>query len=389
MPTGSEVRHDLANAADYVDFGGLAGSVMRMGDGVQNTYQATAYRPDAGAYTIDNQYAGDLQRALTGASGRATPMATSATSSPFDARTQAEFRGHQLGLVGALQRRASGQAPSVAELQLRRGMDDAIAAQMATAASARGISPGLAQRLAADGIAQVQSRTNMDAALLRAGEQARAEEALGGVLSGARGQDIGVAEAGQRTDLANAGFLQSSILANQQAELANREQMDRATQAYIAMGMSREEAQQRALADMQALKAQQSLGVQQINSGVAQQNQQSQQQAQAGLIGAAGSVVGGLLSDERAKKNVEDADEDVDHFMAALSPKSWDYTEEAGGEKEHFGFMAQDAERSRIGKAMVKESGGFKRVDRDRGLMAALASVSRLHKRLEAIEGAA
>lgn len=341
--------------------------------GVSNGYQATQYDPNAAAYQIDNQYGGNLASALAGAQGRSAP-----TVAGPDLSQSNQIRDQQQSLIAALQARASGRSPSVAEMQLHQGLGSALQSQASVAASQRGISPGMAARLQAQGTAGLQQQTNAQAAQLRAGEQSQAEGALAGALGNYRGQDLSAA-----------GLSQQSSLANQQAELANRAQMDQATQAYIAQGMSREQAQQQALADQEKLKADQRTSANQINADVAKQNMEAQQKQKAGVLGAVGSVIGGIFSDERLKENIAPADGDVRTFLDLLEAKKFDYKSPRHGGKGVVGFMAQDAEKSSLGKAMVIETHEGKAIDPRRALVAALASAAHLNKRLARLEGVA
>lgn len=284
-----------------------------------------------------------------------------------------------MGLAGQLQQRAAGAAPSVAENQLRQGMDAQIAAQHAQAASATGLSPGAAARLAANNIAGAQQATNAQAATLRAGEQAQAEQSLGQVLAGARGQDVSGAQLG----------LQAGT-ANQQAELQNRAQMDQATQNYISMGMSREQADAQARMDLEKLNSENNNALNTARVAKGAGNAQANASALGGVVGAAGGLIGGLLSDARAKENVSDASEDVDGLLSVIKPRRFDYKREHGGGKDYVGFMAQDLEGSALGKLLVKNSGdGLKRIDTGRALMAAMAGLGRLNARVRSLEGGA
>ncbi len=71
--------------------------------------------------------------------------------------------------------RVRGEAPSVAELQMQRGMGRALQASRAMQGSATGISPGLAQRLAGQRSAQIMGEGNLAMGQMRAQEQAAAE----------------------------------------------------------------------------------------------------------------------------------------------------------------------------------------------------------------------
>ena len=122
-------------------------------------------------------------------------------------RDDEAFRQRQLALAQALEQQSMGMAPSVAQRQLQRANEQAIQQQMAVAASARGGSPILAQRQAAQNIAALQQEAAGKTAELALQEQAAARAQLGEVLSASRGQDIGVttsqAQLAQQTELAN------------------------------------------------------------------------------------------------------------------------------------------------------------------------------------------
>jgi hypothetical protein len=344
------------------------------------------YNPDSYAYQIQNQYGGDLAAALAGAQGRATPQTQAAT---IDQSQANQFRNQQKDLTQALADRAAGRGgPSLAEMQMRRGLDTSIASQRAQAASARGLSPGMAQRLAANNIAQAQQATNADATMLRASEQQQAQGMLGNVLAGARGQDLGVA--GQQ-----AGFQQQAGLANQQAELQNRAQMDQATQAYIAMGMSREEAQQRALADQDRLRAEQAMQASALAQKTASENarlQQDNRDSFMNIIGGASSTAGavlGAMSDERVKENVdrENVGKDVTDFLEALDAASYDYKNpEKHGQGRHYSVMAQSAAKTKVGRQFVVETPDGLALDAGKGFGAVLAAQKVLHERIKALE---
>jgi hypothetical protein len=87
-----------------------------------------------------------------------------------------------------------------------------------------------------------------------------------------------------------------------------------------------------------------------------------------GTVGsAAAQMAASMMSDERAKKGVEDADpEDALAQIRKLIPKSFEYTPLAqgvgapGGRRT--GFMAQDLEKA-TGKTAPTGPGGFKGVD--------------------------
>ncbi len=380
------------NMRDWLSGKAAMDDINRAYQPVQNQFQANQYDPNASAYQIQNQYGGNLASAIAGAQGRNTPMATAAQAAGPDLVAANAAAAQQSALGNLLMQRASGTGgPSVAELQMRRGLDASIAAQRAQAASARGLSPGMAQRLAAQGIAQAQQQTNADAAMLRASEQLGAQNALGGVLSQQRGQDLGAAQMGLQAGQFNAGLQQQTNLANQSAEFQNRGQMDQALQNYLAMGMSREEAQQKAFADMEALKAQQQISANQLNQATAEANAEREQKAKGGFIQGVGGAIGSigkLFSDERLKANIAPADKDVRGFLNALKAYSFDYKDEKHGGKENLGVMAQDLEKSRLGKKIVMELPEGKALDVKRFVSALGAAAAHLNQRVATLEGA-
>jgi len=183
----------------------------------------------------------------------------------LDTATQEQFRQGQQGLVQQLQGQVAGTAgPSVAEMQLQRGQDANIQAQMAQAASARGANAGLTQRNLAQQLAISGQQVNADAGLLRAQEQQAAQNSLAQVLSGARGQDVQVA----------------------QADVQAQQQQEQLVQQYLQMGLSLDQAQ---------FQANQALA--QAKFGAANAANERKSGLVGGLIGGAASLAtGGLFS---------------------------------------------------------------------------------------------
>jgi len=118
-----------------------------------------------------------------------------------------QVRTDQIGLAQALQAQASGTGPSVAEAQLQRQNENAIRAQSAIAASARGGNVAMAQRQAAQNIAGLQAEAGAQAAALRIQEQSVARDQLRGVLGDTRQTDAAIAtqqaQLGQETGKIN------------------------------------------------------------------------------------------------------------------------------------------------------------------------------------------
>lgn len=135
----------------------------------------------------------------------------------IDANTWRESSGYQNELMRQLQQQGSGAGPSYADIQMRRGMEDARAQASSMAASARGGNIALAQRSAAQQAGATQSDIAGAAQLARIEEIDRARGALSQLSTNVRGQDYAVAQ----TNLAQ----QNMVDAAEQARLAANRKM--------------------------------------------------------------------------------------------------------------------------------------------------------------------
>jgi len=83
-----------------------------------------------------------------------------------------------------IQNMAMGRGPSVAQTQMQQGLGQALAQAQAQAASARGVSPALAARMAQQSQAQMSQQANIGAAMMRSQEQMNAAGMWGNYLTG-------------------------------------------------------------------------------------------------------------------------------------------------------------------------------------------------------------
>lgn len=261
-----------------------------------------------------------------------------------------EARNVQADLMKALQARSEGKTPSIAEQQLQQQSEQNIAAQNAAMAGARGINPALAARLVGNQAAQAQQQTNQQAAILRSQEQQAAEGALAGLATNTRGQDMSGTASSEATSLAQQSMLQ------QQAEADRRAQM--------------------------------------AKEGINIQSHQTQQAAEQSQDKQMGDFVSNLgqaavsFSDKELKKEVKTGSKDIKKFLDAISAKAYKYKESEHGEGKHVSPMAQDLERTDLGKSMVEDTPAGKVVNYGKGFGAILAAQAELNKRLKKIEGA-
>lgn len=245
-------------------------------------------------------------------------------------------RANQGQVYDMLAAKAAGRGNSVAQNQLAQATGNTMAGARSQAASARGgsLAQGSAQRSAMYAGAAAQQQAGGQSATLRAQEQAAAERAL--------------------ADQAN----------TQQAQALQRQQME------------------------------QNLGLGVWDRHLTYAGQQAQMKAAKdsnlfGMIGGGIAAGGALLaSDKRLKEDIEPADQEIEAFLSALAAKRYQYKPEAGEEPgEHYGVMAQDVEKSPVGRTMVRDTPKGKALDGRPGLGVLLAAMANMHDRMSKLEG--
>jgi hypothetical protein len=218
-------------------------------------------------YQDRSQIQGIINSGLQGIDNRRAPQTTGAAMSQaaqLDPTQQAQFRQMQMNQANQLAGIAGGQQQGAGELAAQRQVSNALAGQMAMARMARGANAGAAQLGAARqsaGIGITGAGMGQQAAMQ---DQMNAQGMLSNALSGARGQDIGMAgqNAGfqQQTNLANQSAMNQQQLANLNAQLQTMGMNDQARLGYLQQltGMDANQLQ----ASMQAY------GLQQQNTGM-------------------------------------------------------------------------------------------------------------------------
>ncbi len=101
-------------------------------------------------------------------------------------------------------------------------------------------------------------------------------------------------------------------------------------------------------------------------------------------------LVQDVSSDENKKKVAAKANKQVNDMMDTLQPYAYEYKnpEEPGAAPgPRVGIMAQDLEKSSIGKTLVKNTPNGKMVDTVQGFGAVLAAQAELNRRLKKLEG--
>lgn len=259
---------------------------------------------------------------------------------------------NQNQVYGQLQGVANGSGPNPAQAQYQQNVNQLAAQQAGLLGSQKGISPALQARLIAQqGSSAMQNAAGQGAANL-ANQQLGAMTAAGQMANTQAGNQIGQTNA-------NVGAQQGEQqnLLGAQAAYGNQ-------QAGILGNMN------------------------QTNSATQIQNSKAQQGIFGGLLGGAG----GILSDENAKTNIQPADDKIQAFLDAVGAHQYNYKSSVQGNPgtapgSHVGPMAQELEKSELGKQMVVNTPQGKGVDFERGLGTIVAAQAALNKRLEALEG--
>ena len=101
-----------------------------------------------------------------------------------------------------------------------------------------------------------------------------------------------------------------------------------------------------------------------------------------------------IFSDEDSKQMLTaQTDDEIDQMLSKLHPKEFEYNPKAiaagAPEGPHTGIIAQDLEKSKIGKRLVKQdsASGFKQVDVPQSVGTLLAATASLNKRIKKLEG--
>jgi hypothetical protein len=206
LQRGGQMAGDAANWAG--DAAKWAGDTFGL-----NAQQVPGYEFNQGATQMPG-YEDWRQQMAAGAAGAAN------RTGPQD-----QWRQQQLQLGQDLWKQSRGEGPSVAQEQLKRGTEDSLSSAMALGASQRGAGGAGALRGIQNQQAGISQRMAGDSAILRLQEQMQARGMLGGLLSGARGQD-----------LQNQGMNDSQV------------------QFYLSRGMDLDSAQRKANMDFEEMK---------------------------------------------------------------------------------------------------------------------------------------
>lgn len=250
-----------------------------------------------------------------------------------------QSRQGQSSLIQALQDQMVGRGASLADGQLRQATNRNLAQQLAIAASGRGVSPAIAQKMAAQNAASINQQAAADSAIIRQQEMLSAQQQLANALNSQR-----------------------------QGDLA-------ATDRDLSARMGKEQ-----------LSVQQQTGLNQTNSSA----YGDAAKRRGDFISNIGSGIM-ALSDERTKAEKGDGAKSIQSFLDSIGAHKYEYKDKfkdksLAGDGIFVSPMAQELEKTEIGKNMVFDTPDGKVVDYGKGLGAILAAQSALNERLKRIE---
>lgn len=403
---------------------GIGGAISSGATGKSQYYSpdSSEFRNAISATTQDANWAGQEYGAAGERKGPYLNGPTMGTAAQSDYATydpnslnrsmEMESRGNQMGLAARLRDQMDGKGPSLAQEQLKQGFNQSLKAQMAAAGSARGgaVNAALAMRNLGNSADQMRTGMAGQANMLRLQEQMAAQGQYAGLTNAMRGQDLAWTQMQHQGGMMNTANKQSSLQLNsqlqQQMGLAN---MNADNQFSLAKyqgdqnTMALNDAQQRALLGYRGSMIDRGLTAEERNAQMNQDGakmlyQSSEDQKRrnmalfGGLVGAGGSMMSsGSQSDERAKTDIKPGDDKLKSFYDALGVHSYKYKQPdlpLRGKGEYVSVMAQELEKTELGKHMVSEGENGKVVDYGKGFGAILAGQVSFHKRLAKIEEA-
>lgn len=247
--------------------------------------------------------------------------------------------------VTALGQRAQGQGPTQGFLDqyLQQQFGQAVGQQQALAAQNTLRNQAAAQREAARNIANIQAGQAAEGAKLKYADLTGAQQQMTDALLGRIGSFEGASESARRTG------------AETGAE-ANRER-------------------QRGFERLSGI----------LQGGAKAAEMAGGSGGAAGAAAAAGPAM--AASDKNSKKNIKKGDGSIESFLDHLAAYEYDYKEGKGPKGKKTSVMAQDLEKSKVGKQMVKNTKDGKMVDYGQGFAAMLAGMANLHERMKKMEG--
>lgn len=260
------------------------------------------------------------------------------------------------GLLGGTAKTLSGKVDTGGKVMIDRS-------QFADSDAQKAMTERLKQRMegkAGPSLAEMQLKQTTDRAIA---------QQQGAALSARGNQALAQREALR----AGAGLQQEANAQAAQMRLAEQQQAE----AAYAQDLQRQ----------QDLKVQAELAQAGAMQDYAGRQAQASAQTQANRQGMLQGLAGGALqifSDKKEKKNIKS--QDLEDLVSKISAYKYNYKDEKNGKGEQVGVMAQDLEKSKLGKDLVEETPEGKMVDLKKAVPLMMASVSEIVKKIKKLE---
>ena len=364
---------------DYKDLRGRAD--YRKDRGQLDTLR-TGARDKYGGYESDISGMADRGGQVAGIGDQMGAMAADAT----DTQKLMKDRGLFAGQLEA-QRKAQ-QGGTMANL--RRSMASSGASPQEIARAEAEASKGGAQQGRADALQA--SMSAMQAGQSQLGQAAQFRGMQAGMLGQA--QNLGLQKTQAEAGMYGQGLAaQQGLIGQRQGMLQNEiAQQQGLTQSMAGMTdsqMANISAQQN-MAQEEKLAREGLLAQQQANAANRPQGPSQSQQLMQTVATVAPMVA--AFSDRGLKKNIKKAKDkdlmnpkEIDGFLNDLYAYEYNYKDSNHGAGKQVGVMAQDLEKTQLGKQMVEDTPEGKQINAAKGLGLAMASQARLNQRLNSI----
>lgn len=201
-------------------------------------------------------------------------------------------------------------------------------------------------------------------------------------------QSLGQTLAAQQSMAAGARPANAAMAARTAAVQMGRQQAGLAGQQALA-GIAERTAAQQALGQLLSTQRGQDIGVAQGGMSTALSGLQGLPQPPNNMQWLVPTITaaGMAMSDRRAKTDVKTADADADALVDGLKAYTWRYKDERHGTGRQIGIMAQDLERSKLGKQAVIDTPDGKIVHGAKLATALAAGLASMNKRMKKLEG--
>ena len=92
-----------------------------------------------------------------------------------------------------------------------------------------------------------------------------------------------------------------------------------------------------------------------------------------------------MMSDINLKENIKDGNDAVQEFLGQLNPSEYNYKDAVHGEGNFVSPMAQELEKTKLGKDLVIDTPEGKMVDYGKGFGLMLSAMANISQRLDRI----